>query len=377
MTKIKYKALFIIDSLEIGGTEKSLFEMAIRFNEIEPIVCHLYPGESLKSAFELHKIKVYSLNIKGNYGFYEAYCGVKEIIDFERPDLLVAYLTKSELVTRVIGKVYDIPVIGTFVSDLYNNRYNQSLNWKSRKAVSFFKTLNKVTAKLCSGFISNSNGIKVSNTRHLNIPEDKVKVIYRGRDSKIFKYSKGHTPDQPITKFLNIGRLFPVKGQKKLIMAFNEINQLYPNTTLDIIGDGPLKLELTNLVNDYGLQDKVILHGAKTEIHLLLKNYDCFVFPSLSEGFSGSVVEAMFSGLPVLASRIPANEEAIKHNITGFLFEANSVEAIIGAMKWFIHNREEALILAKKAHVVALNNFELGNVALETEKYLISKIRNS
>ncbi|WP_350340022.1 glycosyltransferase family 4 protein [Paraflavitalea speifideaquila] len=102
----------------------------------------------------------------------------------------------------------------------------------------------------------------------------------------------------------------------------------------------------------------------------LIQQYDCFVFPSLSEGFSGSVVEAMMAGLPVLASNIPANREIIHHLVTGYLFEAASTAAIAQSMTWFYNNQTLANQLALAAHAHALQHFELGQIAGKLEHYL-------
>ena len=132
------------------------------------------------------------------------------------------------------------------------------------------------------------------------------------------------------------------------------------------------KLEQAIKENDLG--EKVFLLGARTDIPNLLALYDCFVFPTHVEGFSGALVEAMFAGLPVLASNIHQNKEAITHMETGFLFEVGNINAITNAFLWFRDNESLAKTLAKKANAVAKERFELDNIAREFEYYLHNAI---
>lgn len=369
------KVLFVIDTLQLGGTEQSLVENLTRFENIEPIVCHIYPGETLKKAFTDKGIKVFSLDVRKKYGFLTAFKKLKEIVRNEKPALMVGYLTRSEIVTRLVGRFNHIPVIGTFVSDLYGDTYNQHLSWKARKLVWVFKNINRITGKKCIGFVANSKWVKETNSRNLAVVPEKIEVITRGRDSAKFRpkdFTTNHN-GQPI-KFLNIGRLFTVKGQKELITGFRNFLQKYPDATLTIIGDGPLRVPLSTQIMDYGLQEKIMLLGARSDIPDIISQFDCFIFPSFSEGFSGSVVEAMFAGLPVLASNIPPNEETIDHLHTGYLFPKGSVEEIQKAMEWYYTNQERANAFAVKAHQVAKEKFELKDIAKQFEQYLQNKI---
>jgi glycosyltransferase involved in cell wall biosynthesis len=365
------KVLFVIDTLQVGGAEQSLLENTSRFRNIHPVVCHLYTGSLLEPRFTEKGIKVYSLNISKKYGFLEAYKRLKKIVDYEQPDLMVPYLTRSEIVTRLLGKYNKIPVVGTFVNDLYSKSYNQHLSWKSRNVVSIFKYINKATTNICVGFVSNSEAIKQSNSKHLNIQPDKIKVITRGRDSLKFKRKSLEPYDQNGSiRFLNVSRLFSVKGHRFIILGFKNFLTKYPNASLSIVGDGPLRNELTILIKENKLENKVLLLGSRTDVPALLPEYDCFVFPSIVEGFSGALIEAMFAGLPVLASDIPQNKEAVTHMETGYLFQKESVEEAEKAMLWYKDNRELANKLATNGYEYAKENFELDKIVTSFESYL-------
>jgi glycosyltransferase involved in cell wall biosynthesis len=369
--------LFVIDTLQTGGAEESLFNNLIRFKQIQPVVCHLYAGELLKPRFTAKGIQVYSIALQKKYGFVQAYKRLKEIVEKEQPQLLVAYLTRSELVTRMVGRFNHIPVIGTFVSDLYAESYNKTLSLPAKAAVSFFKWANKKTARFCKGFVANSEVVKASNSRALGIATDKVEVINRGRDSKVFRFViPQHIPGKPL-RFFNVGRLVPVKGQRDLILAFKEFLPSSDDAVLHIAGDGLAKESLSALIKELGLQNNVFLLGNRSDVPQIINEYDCFVFPSHSEGFSGAIVEAMFAGLPVLASDIAVNKEVLTHMQTGYLFEKGSVQSITQALLWYKDNIATANALAAKANEHARQNFELEKIAEKLETYLLNMIIKS
>jgi len=369
-----YKVLFVIDTLQTGGAEQSLLANAIRFKSMQPVVCHLYAGEQLKQRFIDHGIAVHSVRLRKRYGFPQAYKQLKAIVQKEQPDIIVAYLTRSELVARLVGRFGHIPVIGNFVSDLYSDAYNSTLSWKAKVLLPFFKWANKSTACFCKGFIAITEAVKQSNGKTLGIDANKIVVIHRGRDSNIFRYQAPQTfPGKPL-RFLNVGRLVPVKGQRDLLRAFKEFLPACPDAVLHIAGDGPARESLSALINELGLQNKVVLLGSRNDIPQLINQYDCFVFPSHSEGFGAATLEAMFAGLPVLVSDIPAHKEIVTHMKTGYFFETGSVQSITQALLWYKDNIAVANEMAANANEHARQHFELSTIAGKMENYLLNMI---
>ena len=364
------KVLFVIDTLQPGGAEQSLLDTVTRFKKLQPVVCHVYAGDLLKQQFMDKGVRVHSIGLQQKYGFFTACKKLKALIKTEQPDLVVACLTRSELVSRIVAHSCHIPVVGTLVSDLYGKAYNQSLPRKAKIGVALFRLLNKVTAGFCKGFIANSEAIKRLNAIQLGLAPDKIEVINRGRDSQRFTFRLHSSfPGKPV-RFLNIGRLVSVKGQRDLIMAFQTFLQACPGALLHIAGDGPERVSLASLIAGLQLTENIVLLGNRNDLATLIGEYDCFVFPSRSEGFSGALVEAMLSGLPVLAGNIPANKEMIRHLQTGYLFETASITAIAEAMLWFAGNRQAASEMAIKAYEYALQHFELEVVTGKLENYL-------
>jgi glycosyltransferase involved in cell wall biosynthesis len=234
--------------------------------------------------------------------------------------------------------------------------------------ISFFWILNVFTARYCIGFLSNSESIKNSNCKALFIPREKVKVIYRGRRPNVFSFSSERFKQQKI-KFLCIGRLLYRKGHEELIRAFYKFQKQIPNSKLAIAGEGPFRARLEQLIKQLDLGDKVVLLGNVRDTSSHMKAYDIFVFPSHYEGFSGTIVEAMFSGIPILASDIDMNKEAIIHNETGRLFKVKDVDAIVNEMTWACEHIDQITLMSAKARKVAEKRFDIDTIVRQHENY--------
>lgn len=115
-------------------------------------------------------------------------------------------------------------------------------------------------------------------------------------------------PHPDLTTFITMGRLSPEKNQTALIRAFALLHQSHPHTELFILGDGPLKEQLTREVTELGIDAHVHFAGNVENPFIFMSHADCFVFPSLYEGQGLSVLEGRLVGLPIIVSRFDAVE---------------------------------------------------------------------
>jgi glycosyltransferase involved in cell wall biosynthesis len=361
------RVLYVIDSLQTGGAEKSILDIASRLKAFEPVVCHLYKNDFLKQDFEKQGIRVISLNIEGPYNFIKAYRALKAVLKQEQPSLVVASLLRSELISRVACRALRIPNVGTFVNDTYSKYEWAALSFSMKIKIGLLWIFNMLTAKLCAGFLSNSASIKDSNSKALFIPKNKISVVYRGRRTDIFEYTP-RASTKPTT-FLAVGRLLYRKGFEELIVAFHGFHAQHPEVKLTIAGEGSYRKRLEQLVAQYKLEGAVALVGNIKEIHKVMSSHDVFVFPSHYEGFSGTVVEAMLSGIPILASDIEMNKEAVVHQETGWLFRTKDAGAIRAAFEWVMSNFATSKAYAEKARHIAETRFDINLIADQHDQY--------
>ena len=133
-----------------------------------------------------------------------------------------------------------------------------------------------------------------------------------------------------------VGRLDPVKDQAGLVEAFAAVRREHPAARLVIAGDGPCAADLRARVERLGLGDAVALLGERHDIPRVLAALDVFVLPSIAEGMSNTVLEAMATGLPVVATRVGANPELVDDGVTGTLVPARAPDALARAIASYV-----------------------------------------
>ncbi len=357
------KIVFTVDALINAGTEKSIYELCVVMKqnpEVEIYVVYFFPFHGLKSAFEELGINLYFLNVKGKYNYIDGFFKLKKILKNINPTVVVSSLYRANIISRLVCKSTNIPLVGTFV----NNKYQKYLDTTKKKTLTerAFFLLDKYTSGIPKLYISNSDSIAVTNSKALAIPIDKIQTVYRGRSAE--HINKWSAPDNKNNfKFISVGRLLYEKGYTELIEAFSKLKNNYPNIELTIFGEGNYRPQLTQLIADNNLKNEITLAGNVPFVYNRFSEANCFVFPSHNEGFSGALVEAMMSGIPSICSDIPMNLEAIKNDVTGKVFKVKNAESLYIQMKWMLENYNTAIELGNKASEDAFNRFEINAIA--------------
>jgi len=132
--------------------------------------------------------------------------------------------------------------------------------------------------------------------------------------------------------FGTVGRLVTTKGQTYLIEAFEAVMKKIPNSRLVIIGNGSLSKKLQTQVKKSGISSRVLFTGYRKDVLELLRGFDVFVLPSLAEGLSIALLEAMASRLPVIASNVGGIPEVFGNSHCGRLVPPNDSTALSAAM---------------------------------------------
>ena len=144
-----------------------------------------------------------------------------------------------------------------------------------------------------------------------------------------------------------VGRLTPVKDQQTLLRAFAQLRESDPvlgdRLRLVIVGDGPLYSPLKQLIEQLALQDVAWLAGDRQDVPGLLQAMDVFVLPSLGEGISNTVLEAMASGLPVVATAVGGNVELVEEGCNGSLVPVGDSLALATALATLFRNDGERI----------------------------------
>jgi glycosyltransferase involved in cell wall biosynthesis len=356
------KVVFTIDSLAQGGTEQSIAELIAHFKkDVEIIVVYFYDAHQLLETYKSLNCKLFYLGISDKYGFTKSVRLFYNLVIREKPDLVVSSLYRSLIISRLVCWFTKIPLVGTFVNERYST--DRKERFKGTDIVKYYLAwlLDRITAFIPVKVISNSYSISVLNGKALAIDSNRIKVIYRGRDTR--NYSAWTQPESN-GKFIwmSIGRLIPQKGYDILLQAFYELKKIHSNIQLRIIGDGPLKNELELRIKELHLEDEVILEGNKPLGWKNLYDANAFVLSSVSEGFSGALVEALITGIPIVASDIPMNIEAISPGKDAYFFRSNDQQHLYEKMLALMNEYEHVCELGKLMRLRAIDNYDIQHV---------------
>lgn len=132
--------------------------------------------------------------------------------------------------------------------------------------------------------------------------------------------------------FGSLGRLSEVKNQKRLLRAFARVVAVEPHTHLLLAGRGELEEELKAISNELGIENRVYFLGFRRDVPKILRTLDVFVLPSLREGLPLSIIEAMCSGLPVVAARVGGIPELFGDVEMGMLVDPTDEVGLAEAM---------------------------------------------
>lgn len=177
--------------------------------------------------------------------------------------------------------------------------------------------------------------------RELGIDGSRMEVLYNGVDTGSFRprdaLSQAGASDGRL-RIGSVGRLVPVKNYTLLLNAFARLPP--GECQLILVGEGPERGALESLADGLGIRDRVEFAGHRDDVPDLLRTLDIFVLPSLSEGMSNTLLEAMATGVAVVASDVGGNREIIESERSGLLFRSGDTAAAAAQLLRLITNPE-------------------------------------
>ncbi len=374
--------MFIIDSLETGGAEQSLVNIAINFKNVLPVFLHVYRGSTLSEKLLSKGIEVISLNVSSGYHFQRAIELLIPIVRRISPDIIHTTLFKSDIIGRKLKKHFDVPLINSLVNNSYIKDRYLNMNFFGKLKLYLVQLYDRTTCNDVDLFISNSIAIQETNSKALKIPLDKIEVIHRGRDFRDFKGIESNKIEAlkkelgiaKKTILLNVSRLLERKGQLDLLKAFRTVSEINPELVLLIAGEGQYGEVLQEFIFKNNLEQKVMLLGNRKDIPELLKLSNLFIFPSWYEGLPGALIEAMMAETPIIASNIPENLECLSFE-EAVIFRKGDIDDLVKRIIWALQNPNEMMERAKKAQKSAVHKFEISKISEHYEQVYRNLIR--
>jgi sugar transferase (PEP-CTERM/EpsH1 system associated) len=196
--------------------------------------------------------------------------------------------------------------------------------------------------------------------RHIGVERARIRQLYNGVDVEKFRPPADPTPcSGGVVRLGTVGRLDPVKNQASLLQACADLSTRFPGLRLTVIGDGPLRASLEAQSAALGITGLVTFTGARSDTPDLMRGFDVFVLPSINEGISNTILEAMATGLPVVAARVGGNPELVQDGLTGRLYDPADPRALEQALLPYLTDPALRLAHGKAARDRVVQNFSL------------------
>lgn len=326
----------VVYRLGIGGLENGVVNL---INHMPPeryrhaIVCATDYSDFVKR-ISRRDVAVYALNkqpgndLRAQYRFWK----------------LLRQLKPAIVHTRNIGTIeYVIPALLARVARRVHGEHGRDMldiDGSNKK----YLFMRRLYAPFVSRFITMSRDLEQWLVGVVGVRQDKVAQLYNGVDLERFNnaavYNRndfGLNEDDFVIG--TVGRLQGEKDQATLIKAFALLQTditIATSTRLLIVGDGPERDRLEQLAADRGIENKILFLGARNDVASMLGMLDLFVLPSLGEGISNTILEAMAAALPVVATNVGGNPELVDEGITGLLVAAADEKTMADAITTYI-----------------------------------------
>lgn len=362
------KILIYTDTPITGGAELQIFLLAkfLDKQQFQPqLICANYPSlDNWVEKFQKEQIPVHRLQVK-NKRDLNHYHQLKQIIKQEKPDILHIHVWNPASCRHAFlaGNNTNTPIVTT-EHDPFKLSFLKNL---------FKKYTLKSVKKIITVSTENQQTLKQLYPKH----QEKIAVIHNGIDftwwnSQLLSFNKldrktikeelFHAKEDTLI-ITTIAALHERKGINYAIDALKPLTEQYPNIKLVIIGNGPEKENLQKQINKLKLTSNAILLGKQSNIPYLLKSSDIFLLPSKREAFGLVNLEAMFCGLPVVASKVGGIPEIIAHKKTGILVPAQNPQAITEALNQLISNPQLRKLIGENGQRHAISTFNAHKMA--------------
>jgi L-malate glycosyltransferase len=211
-------------------------------------------------------------------------------------------------------------------------------------------------------------------TKVIKFSKHKTSTIINGINTNVF--SIRIKPKELMAKFGisekhrvigTVGRLAEVKDQSSLIDAFYQVHEIIPDSILIIVGDGPLRDQLENKIQRLNLTESVKIIGNRNDVPHILNLFDIFVLPSLSEGTSIALLEAMASGIAPVVTNVGGNPSLVDHNINGIVVPPKKVDELAENIQYLLKNDEKRKEFGERASRKVMEQYSIAKMIKEYE----------
>lgn len=365
------RILHIINKLDIGGAEVMILDI-LKYANRDEFDYHIllpYGKGELDNRAESYGINLHYLDTDKSSGKLKLFrLAVKKIREL-KPDLIHTHTRFSDFIGLFGGKLAGVKVRMMTI-------HQEGWYFLGSKPIfeGIFETF--FVVRYAHHFAVISKGVEVYAKKYGLIPKTKMTLVHNGIDPErvVPPVKKGRSSlraemgiDEKEFVVIALGRLLIEKGFDILLNEFNKFRDRIGSGKLIIAGYGNMESELKKQAEDLGIKDQVVFYGKYDNPADLLRASDVFVHSSRIEGFGIVIIEAMATGIPVIASNVGGVPEIIEDGVDGFLFDHRQNGALSMLLERVYSHRDSAMEIGGKGKIKSHEKFHVRNTAANYE----------
>lgn len=366
------KILHIITLSEWGGAQQVCYDIVTNLDKEKfsvEVACA--PGGELINRLEEHGIVVHKIDsLKRDISpvnDLKALFALYRLIRKGSYDIVHCHSTKAGLLGRIAAWLARTPKRFFTVHGwgFYNT---EEYGYIQRLLILFEKISGWVSTKV----ICVSKQVKEDGLKRKIAPEAKFTLIRNGTAWNSSKQEgtlrKEIEVDDKDILFGMVARLSYPKNPLLFLQGAEKVVADNDLAKFVLIGDGPFYKDCEEFVVEKGLRENVYLLGFRKNARQLFPDFDIFVLTSQFEGLPMTIIEAMFAGLPIIATDVGGVNELVEEGRNGLLTEPHNVDQLARKMMYLIENPEKRINMGKESHKTANENFTITKMIQEYEK---------
>ena len=342
---------FCITELDRGGAERALSQLVLGLNRDEwlPRVYCLGPRGHFADVIEAGGVAVECFGGSGLMSLPRVLVRLTLALRRARPAVLQTFLFHANIVGRIAGRLARVPriVSGIRVADRRSRWYGRLDRW---------------TNGLIDHNVCVSQGVADFSISETGLSSHKLSVIPNGVDYELFHSASpadltvfGIPQGSPVC--ITVGRLEEQKGIDLLLTAASLVLRDHRDCHFLIVGEGCDRAVLESQATALGIANSVHFVGPRADVANLLAASTAFVLPSRWEGMSNALLEAMASGLPVVATAVEGSTELVRSGVTGRLVPAGRFDELAAAIRSTLDDADRSREMVSAAQVVVKQGY--------------------
>lgn len=359
--KMPVRIAYLIGHLRTGGTQKHLYELLRRLDRsrFAPRVYCLKRQGAMIEDLEGLGIQVDDLQIGASLSEPKSLLrliGFARQLRKSRVSLLHCYLPRANFFGAIAGRLARVPAV------LISKRSLESQ--ETLKQV----FLCRIADAWADALLANSQEVWRHASEVGRCRPEKLRLVPNGIDIERYRKpcSNGFHDERPIVG--TVLRLEPVKGPDVFVEAAGRIAAKMPQARFIVIGEGTLRQDLERRAASLGLENRIQFLGERDDVAEILPSFSVFLLPSMVEGMSMALLEAMAAARPIVATRVGGNVDLIRDQETGLLVSPGDPDEMAAAVLRLLKDTGWAKRLGHAAQGTVVNHYSADGMVEKIER---------